>query len=82
MAQILVRNLDEDVREKLRELAAASGQSFEQTVCDILQAAVSERIFQDQPLGSTIADRFRGIGLEDEIPELRGHQVAPPELGS
>jgi len=31
-------------------------------------------------LGSTIADRFRGLGLTEEIAELRGHPARGADL--
>jgi hypothetical protein len=32
------------------------------------------------PLGSRLAARFAGIGLDEEIPELRGEPARPAEL--
>lgn len=39
--------------------------------------------FNQEPsgLGSLIANRFRGIGLDQEIQEWRGYPATPPELG-
>jgi hypothetical protein len=31
-------------------------------------------------LGSRLAARFRGIGIEEEIPELRGYPAEPFEF--
>ena len=42
MAQFIVRNLEDDVRDKLRELAQSHGQSMEETVRDILRCAVAK----------------------------------------
>jgi hypothetical protein len=33
-------------------------------------------------LGSRIADRFAGIGLDADVPELRGQAPRPAELDS
>jgi len=77
VAQLVVRNLEDDVKAKLRRRAAAHGLSMEAEVRDILRAAVQQ---PDQPtggLGSEIAARFKGIGLDQDIPELRGHPVKP-----
>ena len=41
MAQVIVRNLEDDVRDKLRELARSRGQSMEETVREILRSAVT-----------------------------------------
>ncbi len=40
MAQLIVRNLEEGVRDRLRELAARHGRSMEEEVREILRAAV------------------------------------------
>lgn len=80
MAQFLVRNLEDDVRDKLRELARKHGQSLEETVRDILRRAVMR---QEQPrprLGSRIAERFASLGWNGELPELRGETVDPPSF--
>ena len=80
MAQFIVRNLEDDVRDKLRELARKHGQSMEETVRDILRRAVMR---QEQPrprLGSRIAERFATLGWSGELPELRGQTVEPPSF--
>ena len=41
MAQIVVRNLEDDVKEKLRRRAAAHGCSMEEEVRSILRAAAN-----------------------------------------
>lgn len=81
MTQFTVRNLEEDVRDKLRELAKQQGQSFEETVRQVLRAAVLGVEAEPAPLGSRIADRFRREGLDQPIEELRGQQLDPPDLG-
>ena len=80
MAQILVRDIDDDVKERLQRRAARHGRSMEAEVRDILRDSVKE---EDQPggeLGTEIASLFRGIGFQDreEIPELRGFTVRSP----
>ncbi len=42
MAQLLVRNLDDDVKARLRVLAAEHGRSMEEEVRAILRQAVEE----------------------------------------
>jgi plasmid stability protein len=73
MAQLLACQLDDDVWEKLRLRALRHGRSTEAEVCEILrQAAQREAGAVTKPgLGSRISARFRGLGLETEIPELR-----------
>ena len=73
MAQIIVRNLEDDVRDKLRALAAAHGHSMEEEVRSILRAAALKASLKKRVrLGTRMADRFRAHGLTDEIQELRG----------
>jgi len=79
MAQLVVRNLDDDVKAKLRRRAAAHGCSMEEEVRAILRAAVNAEAVRKTGLGTRIAARFASIGLRDEeaIPELRGYAPKP-----
>ncbi|QEG37057.1 FitA-like ribbon-helix-helix domain-containing protein [Bythopirellula goksoeyrii] len=77
MAQFIVRNLEDDVRDKLRELARSHGQSMEETVREILRRAVMKQHASQPHLGSRIAKRFEGVGLEQDIEELRGQPIQP-----
>ena len=72
MAQIIVRNLDEDVKRGLRQRAKQRGKSMEEEVRDILRAAVIPESPPTAKLGAAITARFAGIGLEAPIDELRG----------
>jgi len=80
VAQILIRQLDDDTKAKLQRLARQHGRSTEEEVRDILRNAV--RNVDDPPgrLGSRIASRFTGVGLKEEIPELRGQPVEPAQF--
>ncbi|HEX3901169.1 MAG TPA: toxin-antitoxin system [Mycobacteriales bacterium] len=80
MAQLIVRQLDEDVKLALQRRAKAHDRSTEEEVREILRAAV--RTSQPGPvrLGSAIADRFRGRGLRDDIVELHGQPVRPAQF--
>ncbi len=79
MAQLVVRNLDDAVKEKLRRRAAAHGRSMEEEVRAILRDAVKDKAPPKGGLGTEIAALFRGIGLQEgeEIEELRGHPIRP-----
>ena len=79
MAQLVVRNLDEEVKVKLRRRAAAHGRSMEEEVRAILRDAVKPDARPQGGLGTEIAALFRGIGLREgeDIPELRGHTIKP-----
>ncbi len=78
MAQLLVRNLDEDVKARLRVLAAEHGHSMEGEVRTILRRAVAVAR-PKQGLGTEIAALFRENGLREgeEIPEMRGEMIEP-----
>jgi antitoxin FitA len=57
--------------------ASRHGRSTEEEVREILRNAVRSEGATRTPLGSRIADRFRRVGLDKEIPELRGQSVRP-----
>ncbi|HVR39222.1 MAG TPA: Arc family DNA-binding protein [Thermoanaerobaculia bacterium] len=80
MAQLVVRQLEEDVKEKLRRRAHRHGRSTEEEVREILRNAVREEGGVRTPLGSRIASRFARIGLKEDIPELRGQPARPAEF--
>jgi len=79
MAQIVVRNLEDEVKEKLRRRAAVHGCSMEEEVRAILRAAANAEPVRKTGLGTRIAARFASIGLREgeEIPELRGYAPKP-----
>jgi plasmid stability protein len=80
MAQILIRQIEDDTKAKLQRLARRHGRSTEEEAREILRNAV--RNVDDPPgrLGSRIAQRFDGLGLTEEIPELRGQSVQSAQL--
>jgi len=77
MAQLVVRNLEETVKARLRRRARRNGRSMEEEVRDILRAAANEKSHPEAGLGTRIAELFRGTGLHFDAPELRGHSVKP-----
>jgi antitoxin FitA len=80
MAQLLVRQLDDDVKAKLQLRARRHGRSTEEEVREILANAVREEGSDRTALGSRLAARFAGMGFEEEIPELRGHLAQPADF--
>jgi antitoxin FitA len=82
MAQIIVRNLETQIKTRLQRRAKRHGRSMEEEVRDILRDALKEEDISANGLGTEIAALFRGAGLEQEIPELRGHLVKPVTLES
>lgn len=59
--------LEDDVRERLLEVARSHGRTVEEEVRAIVQVAVMGESPPKAPgLGSRIAARFAGIGLNDD----------------
>jgi len=77
MAQLIVRDLEEEVKLRLQRRARRHGRSTEAEVREILRAAVASERRMPQPLGSRFAARFAGIGLNRPLPELRGQTAEP-----
>jgi plasmid stability protein len=73
MAQLVVRDLEESVKEGLRRRARRRGRSLEAEVRDILRGAVARPESQERRLGTRIAARFRRLGRTEEFAESRGH---------
>jgi len=67
MSTLTVRNLDDDLKARLRVRAAHNGRSMEAEAREILRASLTT-----QPrtgLGTLIHERFAGLGLDElEIP--------------
>ena len=81
MAQMIVRNIDDDVKSSLKARASLHGWSMEEEVRQILRQAVNEPAQARAKLGTRIAARFAGSGLAKPLPELRGQDIQPMALG-
>ena len=77
MAQLIVRNLETQIKTRLQRRAKKHGRSMEEEVRDILRDALKQEDTPVTGLGTEIAALFGGIGLDEEIAELRGHTVKP-----
>ena len=74
MAQLLVRNIEEQVKAGLQRRARRHGRSVEQEVREILRnAALGEEPVRR--LGTAISSLFAKAGLTSDIPELRGQGI-------
>jgi len=82
MAQVIVRNIEDDVKAGLKQRASRHGWSMEEEVRQILRRAVSEEGQVRPRLGSLIAARFAGAGLTEPLPELHGQTIEPMGLGA
>jgi plasmid stability protein len=81
MAQFVVRNLENDVKARLKRRAERHGRSMEEEVRQILRNAAKEENRSVARLGSRIAARFRTAGLTADLPELRGQAARSAHFG-
>ncbi len=80
MASITVRNLDDDLKRRLRIRAAQHGQSMEQEARDILKEALDTERPVEEDLAGAIRARFAPLGGVDlELPP-REPMPDPPQL--
>jgi plasmid stability protein len=83
MAQVTVRNLEEEVKARLKRRAVLHGCSLEEEVRRILRDAVKEQVpYRPGGLGSRIAARFAHQGLAEDLPELRGQTIQPADFAT
>jgi plasmid stability protein len=81
VAQFVVRNIENEVKARLRRRATQHGRSMEEEVRDILRDAVKEEDIASGGLGAEIAALFAKAGLEADITELRGFKIQPLSFG-
>lgn len=91
MASITIRNLDEEVKRRLRIRAAEHGRSMEEEVREILDRVLGIRSAAERPgtppyqeSGASLWDEIRGIvepvgGIDLPIPP-RGPMREPPDF--
>ena len=83
MGQFTVRNIEDDVKLRLKLRAARHGTSMEAEVRQILRNAVKDEApAAGSGLGSRIAARFAGLGqgLDQPLPELKGQAPRAAEF--
>jgi plasmid stability protein len=81
MAQLVVRDLESDIKARLKSRAARHGRSLEAEVRDILRDAVKDDGGQRGGLGTRIASRFARLRLkEDELSVLPRQTIEPTSL--
>ena len=80
MASITERNLDEELKRRLRIRAAENGRSMQQEAREILRAALGEDAAPSRNLGTAIHKLFKSFGgVELEIPP-RASMREPPRF--
>jgi plasmid stability protein len=76
---LTVRNLDDDLKTRLRVRAAQHGRSMEAEAREILRESLEDQ--QGREVGTWIRQRFEGLGLDElEIPP-RSELPRAPDLG-
>jgi antitoxin FitA len=80
MAQILVREVDEETKSRLQRRARKHGRSMEAEIRDILRDAVKTAETPSMGMGTEIANLFAGIGFRpgEEIKEWKGFELKSP----
>ena len=82
MGQLVVRNIENEVKTKLQRRAKRHGRSMEEEVREILRDATKNEDRSRRGLGTEIAALFRECGLKsgEEFAELRGFTIQPPDF--
>jgi plasmid stability protein len=80
MAQLLVRNIEDDVKERLRQRARRRGRSMEDEARDILRSAVMAEPSKEVGAGTKLAGYFSDVESGFEIPEMRGEKPRPAKF--
>lgn len=70
MAQLVVRDIEDDVKERLRHRARRHGRIMEEEIREILRDAAKASDDDPTRLGTRIAARFSAIGLDGDLPKL------------
>ena len=79
MASITIRNLEDDVKHRLRVRAAEHGRSMEEEARDILRQVVGQPN-APRNLGQTIHARFAALGGADMLPSARTPMRPTPDF--
>lgn len=68
MAQLIVRKIDPELKQRLRERAAQKGRSMEEEHREILRLALTETVSEPENFASVVTDLFgpeHGVDLSD-----------------
>ena len=82
MAQLIVRDLENEVKSRLQRRARRHGRSMEEEVREILRDAAKNENLGSKGLGTQIASLFRKTGLKpsEAIREFRDLDLQPPDF--
>ena len=82
MATMTIRNIDDDLKARLRIQAAIHGRSMEDEARDILRAALSTELVRGKSLVEAIRARIEPLGgIELELPAREAIRE-PVDLGA
>lgn len=81
MAQVLIRQLDDDVKQRLKQRARKHHRTMEAEIRTILTAIAYEDTPSAGRLGTRIAQRFAGLGFTEPLEELPGQAARPADFG-
>ncbi|MDQ3561172.1 MAG: toxin-antitoxin system [Pseudomonadota bacterium] len=81
MAQLIVRNIDDDLKSRLKDRAYRHGQSMEEEVRSILREAVRSDKDTGIGIGTELSRLFSQLDFDPDIQELRGYPVEPFTFG-
>lgn len=80
MAQLVVRNLEEDVKRRLRKRAKSHGRSMEEEARVILREAVNDKPASGEGLGTRLMKLFADVPPDFKIEEIRGQKARPAKF--
>jgi antitoxin FitA len=80
MASLIIRNIDDQLKLRLRVVAAESGRSMEEEAREILKAALARQQGAPRNLAAAIRARFSDIKI-GPLPEIEPQPLRqPPEF--
>jgi len=84
MAQLLVRNMEDQLKVRLQRRAKRHGHSMEAEAREILRNALREEETPKRGLGSEMVALFSGSGvyLDEPIAEIRDMRMEIPDFDS
>jgi len=80
MATLVIRQLDDKTKARLRVRAAHHGRSMEQEAREILRSALATIRPAKADLAQTIRERFAALGGVDLDLPMRDHLRKPPDF--
>jgi plasmid stability protein len=80
MAQLIVRNLEDVVKRRLRAQAKRHGHSMEEEVRVIIREAVNRKPPLKEGLGTRLTKLFSDVPKEFKIVEMRGGRYRIPKF--